>query len=146
MKTHTLPLFAAVGLSFVSLGARADVPPEYTELTPKLIAQMGFEYTMWRKGSHSYFDLTFPAAAGPLSPHSTDVRTRDRHGTVLNTSTSITGNRARAVISHYNHVHTDVSVSVTYCKPDSSACKEFGIRSVSRFIRENAKPGDCLKQ
>lgn len=139
---------SAILLCGISKAAIATPPPPaYVELTPAKIKQKGFEYRIWRKGEYSYIELRSPARLSPnLDSQSTGVVINDLSGKQLLNSTSWASRKPLSVSHRFNHRQVDISITMVYCEPGPSLCVDFGIQSVSAFIKNNAKPADLLPE
>lgn len=135
----------AVLLCAIPLLTSASAPPEYIELTPQRIKTMGFKYTIWKKGAFSFIDLKFPSRVdGKLTPHSAQVNVSDLRGNILLDSMSWASEKHLLVVNRYNHQQTDISISIAFCAANALSCNDFGIASVSKFIKDNAESADIL--
>lgn len=148
MKKIRVLLSSAILSCVIPQAAKATPPPpKYVELTQEKIKQLGFEYRIWRKGEYSYIEMESPPRIHrTLHPHSTQVITYDLKGRLLQDSTSGASPKYLSVENRFNHQHVDISVRMVYCKRPVASCVDFGITSVSAFIKKNAKPGDLLPE
>ena len=122
-------------------------PPGYVELTQEKIKQLGFEVRIWQRGEYSYIELKSPPRIhGNLHPHSAQVITYGLKRGLLQDSTIGASLKFFSVAHRFNHQHVDISVRMGYCEIPVASCVDFGIKSVSTFIKTNAKPGEFLPE
>lgn len=120
-------------------------PPEYVELTPDIMKELGIPYRLYRKGERSSIYLDYPARLrSKLRPRYTWVYTRDRQGRPLQHSRIYASEKGGSLDHSFDHRQVDLSINVEYGEPYVFASTVYGIRSVSAFISKYMKPSDLL--
>lgn len=141
-------LLLSMFMSFAAPRAMATAPPEYVELTRAEMARLGFKFKLHRIEKTSWIELNFPkrlrARQFWLVPHLSTIVAKAATGEEIATTTNfVEGNEIGSVDASYNHLVSNLQVSVTYTcarrrKNRCYGASTYSISSVSALIDENA--------
>jgi hypothetical protein len=123
----------------------ATVPPDYVELTRAEMQSRQFAFKIHRYDAMSSIELNFPKQALGrdfwLVPYSTYIVVKTKAGEVIaSTHNRVENNEVLLIDASYNHLISDVSVSITYGCARTSGCHgatTFAIPSISKLIEAN---------
>jgi hypothetical protein len=132
---------------FCTSVAWATVPPDYVELTRAEMQGRQFTFKIHMYDAWSTIELQFPKRSRGrefwLVPYSTYIVVKAKAGEVIaSTPNHVENNEVLSIGASYNHLISDVSVSITYgcARADTNECygaTTFAIPSVSKFIDAN---------